>query len=392
MNETEKLVTLAIHSTEIAQSVQLELLSHGIKSEISPVGGEIAGDYVRVRVIESDLPAAARIEDEMRTNYEVKQAVKAESNNGCLLVPIDFSSYSEKNIRIAFHLARCYGCQVTLLHAYEAAPRGNLIEDFLTGQTLLKGQSLLTGQASTKREKETEQIINEAIKNRDELSEKLQSMIAKKELPNVNYSFSIKEGIPEEVILEHSRAIQPILIIMGTHGSNKKSPNLIGSVTAEVIERSKVPVFTVSENTTLNSFEDIKNIAYATRFENEDQMAFEQLMRLMKPFKIKVHIFHLPSEAEWDEKEDYEKLVRNEIMLNGTRDYFKKKYPDLETEVHMVEKDNTLQTLDQFVQENNIDVISMNTHRRSLFVRLFNPSVAKRMIFHTDTSMLVFHS
>ena len=47
---------------------------------------------------------------------------------------------------------------------------------------------------------------------------------------------------------------------------------------------------------------------------------------------------------------------------------------------------------DKFIHENNIDIISLTTHKRNIFARLFNPSIARKMVFHTETPMLVFHA
>ena len=54
--------------------------------------------------------------------------------------------------------------------------------------------------------------------------------------------------------------------------------------------------------------------------------------------------------------------------------------------------EDILSAYDKFIHDNNIDVVSMTTHRRNLFSRLFNPSMARKMVFHTDTPMLVFHA
>jgi nucleotide-binding universal stress UspA family protein len=40
---------------------------------------------------------------------------------------------------------------------------------------------------------------------------------------------------------------------------------------------------------------------------------------------------------------------------------------------------------------NQIDIISLTTHRRNLFARIFSPSIARKMLFHTDTPMLVLN-
>ena len=55
----------------------------------------------------------------------------------------------------------------------------------------------------------------------------------------------------------------------------------------------------------------------------------------------------------------------------------------------IVMDDNLGQNLDSFIQANNIDVITITSYKRNMFARLFNPSIAMKMIFHTDTPLLV---
>lgn len=45
---------------------------------------------------------------------------------------------------------------------------------------------------------------------------------------------------------------------MGTRGKNQKDIDLIGSVTAEIIERSHTTVLAIPENTPFNRFNEVK--------------------------------------------------------------------------------------------------------------------------------------
>jgi nucleotide-binding universal stress UspA family protein len=54
--------------------------------------------------------------------------------------------------------------------------------------------------------------------------------------------------------------------------------------------------------------------------------------------------------------------------------------------------ENILETLDKFIKEENIDIISLTTHKRNMISRLFNPSIARKMVFHSKTPLLVFHA
>ena len=42
-----------------------------------------------------------------------------------------------------------------------------------------------------------------------------------------------------------------------------------------------------------------------------------------------------------------------------------------------------------YVKEKGIDVLCLSNYKRNVFARLFNPSIARRMIFHSNTPILV---
>ena len=81
----------------------------------------------------------------------------------------------------------------------------------------------------------------------------------------------------------------------------------------------------------------------------------------------------------------------NEIKLAGIKDYFQKQYPGLEIHYDVVMNDNLLKGLDQYIKDNQIDIITLTSYKRNIFARLFNPSIARKMIFHSDTPLLVIN-
>ena len=56
-----------------------------------------------------------------------------------------------------------------------------------------------------------------------------------------------------------------------------------------------------------------------------------------------------------------------------------------------MKEDNILNNLDNYVKEENIDVICITNYKRNIFARLFNPSIARKMIFHANTPILVIN-
>jgi nucleotide-binding universal stress UspA family protein len=108
---------------------------------------------------------------------------------------------------------------------------------------------------------------------------------------------------------------------------------------------------------------------------------FEVLTSQKENHDLTLHFIHYDSEDDnWAE-----------IKLLGLKDYFKEKFPQLKFDSHILTGNDLLSAYDKFIRENGIDVVSLTTHKRNLLKRLFNPSVARKIVFHTNTPMMVFH-
>lgn len=321
----DKLVTLAILTYAKAQILKNVLENEGIETYIHNVNQiqPVVSSGVRVRIKESDLPHALKItESSAWLSEEVvgEKMPQIEKGSNKVLIPVDFSSYSLKACEFGFNFAKNIDAEVVLLHVYF---------------TPIYATSLPYG----------------------------------------------REGIPEEEILRYSKENRPRIIIMGTRGKNQKDIDLIGSVTAEVIERSRVPVLAIPENTPFKEFNAVKRIAFITNFDQRDLIAFDSLINSLKPFCFSVSLIHLA-----DVKDTW-----NEIKLGGIKEYFQKQYPQLEIHYDVVKNDDFLNSLDEYIKTNHIDIITLTSYKRNIFSRLFNPGIARKMIFHSDTPLLVIY-
>ena len=50
-----------------------------------------------------------------------------------------------------------------------------------------------------------------------------------------------------------------------------------------------------------------------------------------------------------------------------------------------------LNNANNYIKTNHIDIITLTTYKRNIFSRLFNPGIARKMIFHSDTPLLVIY-
>lgn len=370
----DKLVTLAILTYAKAQILKNVLENEGIETYIHNVNQiqPVVSSGVRVRIKESDLPHALKItESSAWLSEEVVggKAPKIESADNKVLIPVDFSNYSMKACEFGFNFAQDIGAEVVLLHVYftpiyaTSLPYGDVFNYQLSDEENVRN------------------ILQKVHADLNALSDKIKEKVASGEFPNVKYTCILREGIPEEEILRYSKEISPRIIIMGTRGKNQKDIDLIGSVTAEVIERSRVAVLAIPENIPFKQFKDVKRIAFITNFDQRDLIAFDSLINSMKIFHFSVSLIHLSDVKDtWDE-----------IKLGGIREYFHKQYPQLDIHYDVVQNDDFLNSLDAYIKTNQIDIITLTSYKRNIFSRLFNPGIARKMIFHSDTPILVIY-
>lgn len=369
----DKLVTLAIHTFEKAQILKTLLETEGIEVYIHNVNQiqPVVSAGVRVRIKESDLPHALRIiEDSKWLHEDSEQESEDGHHEKKILIPVDFSDYSIKACELGLNYAYKVGAEVMIMHAYFSPYFPSAIP---MGDTL----------AYQVNEEETTQCVLKRVQtDMENLCTLINRKIQSGELPQVKYDYVLREGLPEEEIISYCGEYRPSLIVMGTRGKNQKDIDLIGSVTGEVIEVNKVPVLAIPENVPFEDLSEAKNIAFATSFNQRDLVAFDEFMEIIKPYHPQIHIFNIStSKDEW-----------NEIRLTGVNEYFKRQYPDARISHTVLADGDLLLAIEKFVRDKHIDVIALSTHRRNILARMFNPSIAHRMLFHTDTPLLVMNA
>ena len=333
----DKLVTLAILTYAKAQILKNVLENEGIEAYIHNVNliQPVISSGVRLRIKESDLPHALQIiESSAWLSEDIIKGKESSSERNKekrkVLIPIDFSNYSLKACQFGFSFANAINSEVVLLHAYFSP---------IYVPTIPYGTDNFNFQIE--REESVKSMIETVHNELNKLSDTIKKKVESGEFPNIKYTCILRDGIPEEEILRYAKEYNPQIIIMGTRGRSQKDIDLIGSVTAEVIERSKSFVYAIPEHTPLKTFNDIKKVAFVTNFDQRDLIAFDSLINAFKSFHFAVSFIHLSTDNDaW-----------NEIKLAGIKDYFQKQYSKLELYYNVVKEDNILNNLDNYVKE-----------------------------------------
>jgi len=364
----EKLTTLASLPYSKAEILRSLLESEGIDCVVENVNFlQDANDTgVRIRIFEKDARKAFQILEKMLGKENSDQSKR----ENYVLIPIDFSNYSLKAALIGFDIAEKIGSKMVLYHS---SPR----PEFLTipySDVIVYDSALFINYEMT------EKLTNKKF---EEFLNKLTAHIDPERWKTAKPEYIVKIGEAEDDILSYIQIHPPKMVVMGIRGKHAQADDLIGTTTAGVIFNTKVPVLAIPEKSEDNWLENFKTVVYATNFEASDFIAMDKLLKLVKPFGCKVICLHV-NQGNND--------VLDEAMLEGMKEALCEKYPDSAFDCRLVHSKNLPEAIDQFIQENKINVLALTTHRRNLLTRFFNPGVARKMVLHTQTPILVFHA
>lgn len=371
--EEDRLITVAIHTYDHAVALKNMLEREGVTAVLHNVNlsTPVVSSGVRVRIKEADLPQALRIIENSEIFNNPKDCSGSNDNTEpIILVPIDFSDYSMKATLMAFDVAYRHKARIMLLHSF--------INPALSKRVQLTDS--LSFELAESQEVENA-LMRAARITMDLFESQLRQRIKDGEIPPVKFSNLITEGVPEDVINETAKNLSPILIVMGTRGAERKEEELIGSVTAEVLDSCRFPVFSIPENISLERITDISHLLFFSNLEQEDLLALEAIYRLFIHTPIEVTIVHIPGKKE---------LSSNDRRaIKSLVEYCRQHYPTFTFNSDEVALGNLADDYRRIAKEHKVNIVALPNKRRNVFFRFFNPSLAHKLLLHADISMLV---
>lgn len=331
------------------------------------------GSGVHIQIPEKDLSIAQELledfmqdpryhffKDEQKESFPVQR----------ILVPVDFSTYSEKACEFALRLAARLQAEICLLHVfYNPAINSQPFDETYTYQ--VNFDRLLR------------EMEEKTRKEADEFCALIKDRCAEIGCDKVKISHEVLNGPAAETILDYCEDYQPQIIIIGARGAGGTQQTVMGTITAKVIEHAKIPVLAIPGNSVFYDVTKIKNVAYATNFDRSDFDAVRKLFSIMSPLDVKIWCVHIAENTD----DTWTKVMMNQLNL-----HLEKRYKTYQAECCMLEHNDVREGLEEFILKYDIGLIALTTHKRNLFTKLFRSSMAKKMLFHTQLPLLVFHS
>ncbi|MEO6302447.1 MAG: universal stress protein [Bacteroidia bacterium] len=271
-----------------------------------------------------------------------------------ILVPTDFSEAARNASLYAAEFAKTIQCKIILYHTYHIPI---VIASDVTTSVMLDPQLV--------QEENEERIAKEAVYIREKTGHEVTTMLT--------------EGFAVDEIIEIERTQKPDLIIMGIGESGAISEFIIGSIATDVIRQSLVPVMIIPLKA---KFKPFKKLVFAADYSLEtDTHLLDPLKDFSKMFYSKLFILNIVKELELIG-------VEKEVSRMRIQNYLE----DIEHTHYYLEDDDIIHGLNEFIDEYDIDVVTMLPHEHNLFSRVFKESNTKKMAFHTHIPLLTLPS
>jgi len=274
-----------------------------------------------------------------------------------ILVPVDFSDIAQNALIYSFRVADAIDAEILIYHIYNPGSLETQNTPALISEAMQSGKNTL----------------EQRLQNEIDLARK------KTGLKELVCNIKVRAGFMVEASIELVREYMPDMIVMGTGGA-KRSKSLFGnSHTSKIIEEINIPVLAIPREM---QYEKIKKIAFATAINPGDKKVIDKLLDFAGWFNAEIHTFHICRKKESDCLKDINELEK------AYCDFVIDKFIFFD----LIEGNNVLESINEFVRNKEIDILVMLTQKRSFFERIFKTSYTRKMALNCKIPLLAYHA
>jgi len=270
------------------------------------------------------------------------------ANISHILVPTDFSAFSNRAFRFACQLADKRNAKVTLFHVVE--PPYNFA-------TAIKGM--------------IEMMEKNALS-------RMQKLINSSDY-EIKIETQIKHGRTSLEILDCVDREEADLVVMGSRGQSKLSRAVLGSVSEKIAHQLQIPLFLIpdaSDDPVLSS------IIFTTDFRKDDPENFLFTSSLAGDLHATVLPVHMTKDYGFD--------VR--IRHLGFTEVIREKTGDDTLQVEIVKSESLLHGIAEFAGQHKNPALVFNRYKKSVLQNLFKKDHTDEMVVYSDIPLLIIPS
>ncbi|MCO6497109.1 MAG: universal stress protein [Chitinophagaceae bacterium] len=273
-----------------------------------------------------------------------------------ILVPTDFSETASNAVEFALNTAKVFKCKITLLHSYEVS--SGFSSDYYGANK--EFNLLMLSDIEKKLDDERKRI-------KDNYNIEVDTYIS---------TYPLKEAIAKVV---EEKGID--LIVMGTLGESGIVEKIWGSRTSGLIGSTKVPVMVIPHD---YKWKKPSKVLFATNQFRKEPKALNYIFELAGLYMANVQV----SVFTDSDDQTAETYLENKRNIAEYEDFLKNNfYEKTLTSAHLTGADFE-ETIQEYIKENNFDILVMVTQQAGFWRRLFNPSMTRRMSYNTEIPLL----
>ncbi|MEP7169884.1 MAG: universal stress protein [Bacteroidota bacterium] len=273
-----------------------------------------------------------------------------------ILFPTDFSSSADNALSYAAVLCNDLKAKLVLFHSFH-------IPAYASPETL---DDATEEQLTARAENDLLKLRNKVLAEHKELE----------------IECIVNLGLAVDRIISSAAEKHADMIIMGTKGASGLKEIFVGSNASAVLDKAPCPVLVIPDKA---AFKGIAKIVFATNYQESDFQSIKFLTEIASLFNAEILIVHISEFTQADV---------NEKDLQWFKDELKKKSNILYENIsfHNLIGGNVDWELEEFIEQNNIDLLSLSMRKRNIFTKLFDRSLTKKMAYHSHVPMLAFHA
>ncbi|NIK92832.1 universal stress protein [Mangrovimonas sp. CR14] len=272
-----------------------------------------------------------------------------------IIVPIDFSDYSEYALQAAASLAKKNDAEILALHMLE-------LSDFML---TISGSAL---------DEQTVFYLKMAEK-------KFHEFLDKPYLEGVEVTPIVKHFKSFVEVSEIAKEHNADLIVMGSHGTHGLQEMFVGSNTEKVVRHSEIPVLIIKEELKSVGFD---NVVFACDFSDEAIPAYKKATKILSELGGQLHILYVnqPAERFRSSDEIENKLKEFLTKADGNTDNFKNVAI---TNAYTVEHG-----IFAYADKTSADLLAVATYGRTGIAHFFEGSISEDVANHAKLPVLTF--
>ncbi|QAA80628.1 universal stress protein [Aequorivita sp. H23M31] len=274
-----------------------------------------------------------------------------------IIVPIDFSNYSEYALNVAAILAKKHNAEILAIHMLELAT----VHAYGT---------------------ETQADHMEKALFYTKLAEKkFNEFLQRDYLEGVSVTPIIRHFKVFSELGEVASDNQADLIVMGSRGASGMKEFFVGSNTEKVVRNSEIPVLVIKDKPV---HWDLKKVVFAIDFSDDYTPSFLNATKLLDSIATEVQLLYvnLPGDG-FKNTDEMEAGVENFLQqaegnLNRLKD------------VHYISDKSAEKGILKYAHKVNADMIAIATHGRTGLARFFEGSISEDLTNKADFPILTF--